>query len=67
MESLKLFKLFNSLTVKKFATRKQTEVNDLSNGNYSLNNNIKFKTPLLRSNFCDYNNAFAVVESRITL
>ena len=36
-------------------------------GQYSLNNNIKFKTPLLRSNLCDYSDAYIVVKGEITV
>ena len=38
------------------------EVNDLSNGKYSVNKNIKFKTPILKSNLCDYSDAYTVVK-----
>ena len=35
--------------------------NDLSSGQYSVNNNIRFKTSMLRSDLCDYSNAYIVV------
>ena len=54
MEHHKIFKLLNNSTVLKFESRKWIEVNDLTNDQYSLNKNIRFKTPKLRSDLCDY-------------
>ena len=45
----KIPKLLNDSTVSKFLVRKWIEVNDLLNGPYIANKNIKFKTPI-----CDY-------------
>ena len=53
MKHYKVFKLLNDLTVSKFVTRKWVEVNDLSDGQYSVNRNIRPKTPTLRSDFWD--------------
>ena len=36
------------------------DINDLSRGQYSANKNIRFKTEMLRSDFCDYSNAYIV-------
>ena len=41
----------------KFRTRNWVEINDESRGTYA-NNDIKFKTTMLRSNFCDYADAY---------
>ena len=41
-----------------FVTRKLIEVNDLSGGEYSDNNNIRFKTRMLRPYLCDYSDAY---------
>ena len=38
------------------------EVNDLSNGQYSVNNNIRFQTTLLRSDLLDYSNAYIAIK-----
>ena len=43
-----------------------TEVNDLSSGQYSVNKNIRFKTSMLRSNLCDYSDAYIAVKGIIT-
>ena len=38
------------------------EVNDSSDGQYSTNNNIRLKIPILRPNLCDYSDANIVVK-----
>ena len=35
--------------------------------NYSINKEIRIKTPLLRSDLCDFSDAYIVVEGDITL
>ena len=67
MEHHKICKLSNHPTVSKFLTRKWVEVNDLSSGQYSINKNIRFKTPMLGSDFCGYSNAYIVVKGEITV
>ena len=46
-------------------TKKLIEVNDLSNCKYSVNKNIKFKTPILKSNLCDYSDAYTVMKRTV--
>ena len=46
--------------------KKWVEVNDLSSGQYSANKNIKFKTSMLRSDLCDYSDAYIVVKGIIS-
>ena len=53
MEHFEISKLSKDLTVSKYETRKQIEVNDLSGGQYFVDKNIRFKTPMLRSVLCD--------------
>ena len=48
-------------------TKKLVEVNDLSSGPYSVNKNIRFKTSMLRSDLCDYSDAYIVVKRVIDL
>ena len=55
-------KLLNDSTVPKSVTRKWIEVNDSLNGQYFIDKNIRFKTPMLRSNLCDYSNAYIVIK-----
>ena len=49
----------------KFRTRNWVEKNDKSRGAYT-GNNIKFKTTILRSNLCDYADAYILVKETIT-
>ena len=42
------------------------EVNDLSSRQYSVNKN-RFKTSMLRSDLCDYNDVYVVVKWKITV
>ena len=53
MKLHKISKLLNDLTVSKFVTVKWIEVNYLSGGQYSSNNNIRFKTSIVTSYLCD--------------
>ena len=58
-------RLLNDSTLSIFVTRKWIEVNDLSGSQYSVNKNKKFKTPMLRSDFCDYNYAYIALKGQI--
>ena len=48
-------------------TRKWIEGNDLSRGQYSVNKNIRFKTPILRLNLCDYSDTYTIVKGTVDL
>ena len=50
----------------KFKTRNWVEINDESRGTYT-GNSIKFKTTMLRSNLCDYADAYLLVNGTITI
>ena len=50
----------------KFVTRKYVRVNSLSN-TYNENKSIRFKTPMLRSDLCDYADAYILVNGAITV
>ena len=50
----------------KFKTRNLLEINDESRGTYA-GNSIKFKTTILRSNLCDYADAYILVKGRTTI
>ena len=39
----------------------------MSNGQYSVDKNIKFKTSVLQSDLCDYSDAYIVVKGTITV
>ena len=48
-------------------SKKRIEVNDLSGSQYSLKKNIRFKTSTLRSNSCNYSDAYIIVKWRVNL
>ena len=50
----------------KFVTREYVRVNSLSN-TYNKNKLIRFKTPMLRSNLCDYSDAYILIKGTITV
>ena len=50
----------------KFVTREYVTVNSLSN-TYNENKSIRFKTPMLRSNLCDYSDVYILVKGSITV
>ena len=50
----------------KFRTSNWVEINDESRGRYTKND-IKFKTTMLRSNLCDYADAYILVKGTITI
>ena len=49
----------------KFVTKKWIEVYDQSEKNYSPNKEIRIKTSMLRSDLCDYSDAYIVVKGNI--
>ena len=55
-----------SENISKFVTRQCVKVNSLSN-TYNENKPIIFKTPMLRSNLCDYSDAYILVEGKIVV
>ena len=54
-----------SENLSKFITREYVKVNSLSN-TYNENKSIRFKTPMLRSDLCDYADAYILVNGTIT-
>ena len=50
----------------KFVTREYIRVNSLLDA-YGENKSIRFKTPMLRSNLCDYSDAYILVKVRLRL
>ena len=55
-----------SKKLSKFVTKEYVEVNSLSN-TYNENKSIRFKTSMLRSNLCDYSDAYILVKGTITV
>ena len=57
----------NEANDSKFVTRKWNILNYLSNTNYSLGNEIIYNNEVSKSNLCDYNDAYILVRSDITV
>ena len=68
MEYEKIANLLDSASNKpsKFKTRNWFEINDESRVTYT-SNDIEFKTTMLRSNLCDYADAYIHVKGTITI
>ena len=68
MEYQKIVNFLGSASIQpsKFRTRNSIEINDESRGTYT-SNGIKFKTTMLRSNLCDYADAYILVKGTITI
>ena len=56
----------DSEQLSRFVTREYVRVNSLLD-TYNENKSIIFKTPMLRSNLCDYSDAYILVEGTITV
>ena len=51
----------------RFVTKKQIEVCVQSGINYDLNKEIRIKTPMLRSDLCDFSDSYIVVKGYIAI
>ena len=58
-------KTIDSIKLPKRTTRKWIEIYDQSNGAYNQNKYIRFKTPQLRCDLWDFNDAYIVVTGKI--
>ena len=69
MEYQKITDLLGSIPdkVPKFITKKWIEVRDQSGGACNTNKQMRFKTSMLRSDLCDYSDAYIVVKGDITV
>ena len=50
----------------RYVTKKWIEVYDQSEKDYSVNKEIRFKTSMLRTDLCDFRDAYIVVKGNIT-
>ena len=68
MEYDKINNLLDSVSenLSKFVTRENVRVNSLSN-TYNENKSIRFKMTMLRSDLCDYADAYILVNGTITV
>ena len=67
MEHQKILNLLNEANNSKFVTRKWNIINDQSHANYDVGNEMIYNTEVLKSNLCDYNNAYILVRDDITI
>ena len=51
----------------KFRVKNWVEINDSGRVAYSPNNQIRFKTTMLRSSLCDYSDAYILVKGNISV
>ena len=51
----------------KFRTKSWVETNDDLRATYNTNSQIKFKTSMLKSSLCDYNDVYILVSRTITV
>ena len=51
----------------KFRTKNRAEINDTSPWTYNANNQIRFKTSMLKSSLCDYSHAYILIKETISI
>ena len=51
----------------KLRTKNWIEINDESRATYNVNNQIKFKTTVLKPSLCNYSDAHILVKGKITI
>ena len=57
----------NDKDLPRFVTTRWIEIYDQSEKKYSVNKEIRIKTPMLKSDLCDFSNAYIVVKGTITI
>ena len=71
MELQKIINLLDTISndkdLPRFVTKKWIKVYDQSEKNYCVSKEIRIKTPVLRSDLCDFIDAYIVVKADITL
>ena len=69
MEYQKITNLLGNTSdkVPRFITKKWIEVHDQPGETYSTKKQIRFKTSMLRSDVCDFSDAYIVVKGKITV
>ena len=71
MEFQKIVNLLDTTSYDKdlprFVTKKWIEIYGQSEKNYSVNKEIRIKTPILRSDLCDFSDVYIAVKGNITV
>ena len=57
---------FDNKDLPRFVTKKWIEIYDQSEKNYSINKEIRIKTSMLRSDLCNFSDAYIIVKGDIT-
>ena len=65
MKHQKILNLLNETNNSKFVTRKWNVINDNSNANDGVGNEINYNAKVLKFNICDYNDAYVLVRGDI--
>ena len=63
----KILDLLNVASDSKFVRKKWSVVNDNSKANFNEENKITYNLEVLKSNLCDYNDAYILVRGGITV
>ena len=58
---------FDDKDLPRFVTKKRIEAYDQSEKNYNIDKEIRIKTSMLRSDLCDFSDAYIVVKGTITV
>ena len=66
MKHQKILNLLNEESDSKLVTRKWNIVNDQSNMNYDVGNEIVYNTHILKSNLPNFNDVYILVKCNIT-
>ena len=66
-KNLLILNLLNEANDSKVVTRKWNTVNDNSKANYDVGDEITYYTEVLKSNLCDYSDAYILVSGDITI
>ena len=67
MEFQKIVNFLDNKDLPKFVTKKWIEVYDQPEKHYDVNKEIRIKTSMLRSDLCDFSDAYIVVKGTITV
>ena len=69
MQCQKIINLLDTTSdnVPRFNTKKWIEVREQSGESYNINSQIRFKTSMLRSDICNYSDAYIVIKRTIAV
>ena len=69
MEYQKIINLLGNIpdNIPRYITKKWVEIYVQSGGTYNVNKEVRCKTPMLRSDLCDFNETYIVVTGKVTV